>query len=287
MKTAHEFYQLVVGNAYDLDGFYGAQCWDGAMKYSQWLGKPIYHCGLTGYVKDIWNQRKSSGILNHYDEVKTPFFKDGDIIVWGNCAACPDSHIAIFRRDNGNGTFIALGQNQGGSPYPSGGSAFNQRTFSYDGILGGFRPKMEEKTADPKPAVAAIPESPAGSVYRMYNPNSGDHLYTLDLAEARALQKAGWKFEGIAWRAPEAGSEVLRLYKSGYHHFTADQAEAAALQKAGWKREKMAFYSGGSRPIYRMYNPNSGSHILTADSTEHDRLTKIGWKCEGQPLRGV
>lgn len=134
-KSPHDFYLAVNGRTFDLDGCYGAQCWDGFAKYMQWLGYPVFHCTQSGYVKDIWNLRNSSGILGYCSAVQRPF-QDGDIIVWEECPVCPLSHIAIFRKDNGNGTFVALGQNQGG-----GNGAFNQRNFTYDGVMGGFRPK--------------------------------------------------------------------------------------------------------------------------------------------------
>ncbi len=285
-KNIQDFYNEVIGKAYDLDGFYGPQCWDGAMYYSQWLGNPIYHCSLSGFVKDIWNLRGSSGILNYYDEVQKPF-QDGDILVWTNCAECPLSHIAIFRKDLGNGTFIALGQNQN-VVNPS-NQAFCQTIFHYDGVLGGFRPKKKEesKTEAPKPVKPdPIKQEAERSVYRLYNKNTGDHLYTLSLKEANAAQDAGWHYEGVAWIAPKTGKPVYRLCNStGYHHFTIDENEKAALVKLGWKDEGVAFYSGGDKVIYRMYNPNSGSHVLTAQASEHNGLSQLGWKCEGQPMR--
>lgn len=63
------------------------------------------------------------------------------------------------------------------------------------------------------------------------------------------------------------------------------EKERDGLMDLGWKDEGIAFYSSGSRPIYRMYNPNSGGHILTAAKREHDALTKAGWYCEGQDLK--
>lgn len=144
-KTPHDFYLAVNGKCFDVDGYYGAQCWDGAMYYSKWLGYPVFSCTYSGYAKDIWNLRKSSGILKYYDEVQRPF-NDGDIIVWGECTPCPASHIAIFRKDNGNGTFVALGQNQGGK-----NGAFNQINFTYEGVLGGLRPKCYAGESTPKP----------------------------------------------------------------------------------------------------------------------------------------
>lgn len=39
-------------------------------------------------------------------------------------------------------------------------------------------------------------------MYRMYNPNSGEHFYTANSFEKDSLTKSGWKYEGIGWYAP-------------------------------------------------------------------------------------
>ena len=38
-------------------------------------------------------------------------------------------------------------------------------------------------------------------VYRVYNPNSGHHLFTKDKSEVDVLVSLGWIYEGIAWYA--------------------------------------------------------------------------------------
>ena len=38
-------------------------------------------------------------------------------------------------------------------------------------------------------------------VYRLYNPNSGEHFFTNTNAEKNMLIKAGWKYEGIGFYA--------------------------------------------------------------------------------------
>lgn len=142
----------------------------------------------------------------------------------------------------------------------------------------------------PKPVAPKKPDlikvAAEGSLYRLYNPNNGDHLLTLSNKEANNCQNAGWKYEGIAWVTPAKGDEVYRLVNpnNGYHHF-ALKSERDALVKAGWRSEGHAFYSGGEgKSIYRMYNPNSGEHVLTTSSKEHDDLTKAGWKCESTKI---
>ena len=37
------------------------------------------------------------------------------------------------------------------------------------------------------------------NMFRMYNPNSGEHFYTGNQAERDTLVQAGWKYEGIGF----------------------------------------------------------------------------------------
>lgn len=38
-------------------------------------------------------------------------------------------------------------------------------------------------------------------VFRLYNPNSGGHMYTMSETEKKNLVSVGWKYEGVAWYA--------------------------------------------------------------------------------------
>ncbi|GBG96508.1 GH25 family lysozyme [Lactococcus termiticola] len=135
------------------------------------------------------------------------------------------------------------------------------------------------------------PTPPAGynNVYRLYNTRSMEHLYTTDLNEAQTLveRTVDWTYEGVAWYSPKSASKsVFRVYnpKSGEHLYTTDNYEASVLtSKHGWKREGTAFYSGGGKAIYRLFNPAAGvgSHFVTASTNERDTLKKRGWKYEG------
>ncbi|MBP3851265.1 MAG: hypothetical protein J6D36_01840 [Erysipelotrichaceae bacterium] len=118
------FKNNVIGKTFDIDRMFGNQCWDGAAKW--WLdnGLPLFFCTVTGYVRDIWEQRGSSGILNYCDEVYT--MQPGDVAVFQPQGETPDSHIAIFDSDAGYGYGWFLGQNQGG---PNG--AFNVIKLPY------------------------------------------------------------------------------------------------------------------------------------------------------------
>ena len=128
-------------------------------------------------------------------------------------------------------------------------------------------------------------------MYRMYNPNSGEHFYTAEAAERNSLAAAGWKYEGVGWVAPESSDvPVYRLYSGTDHHYTASAEERDQLVAAGWKYEGVGWYSGGDVPVYRQFNPNvnpaaptnnSGSHNYTTSAAENDQLVAAGWRAEG------
>lgn len=122
-------------------------------------------------------------------------------------------------------------------------------------------------------------------MYRLYNPNSGEHFYTASIGERDFLKKVGWKYEGGAWTAPTNGEDVYRLYNpnAGDHHYTTSKAEKDKLVKVGWKYEGVGWKSGGSSKVYRLYNPNAkgaGAHHYTLSKGEYDFLVKKGQKGE-------
>ena len=126
-------------------------------------------------------------------------------------------------------------------------------------------------------------------MYRLYNPNSGEHFYTANPAEREMLKKVGWKYEGVGWVAPVKSSQpVYRMYNpnAGDHHYTMNAAEVTMLKRAGWKYEGIGWYSAtnaGRKPLYREYNPNakSGAHNFTLNAAEDRYLGTIGWHREG------
>lgn len=128
-------------------------------------------------------------------------------------------------------------------------------------------------------------------MYRLYNPNSGEHFYTASVGERDYLVFVGWNYEGIAWYAPKFGNPVYRLYNpnAGDHHYTLSAFERDYLVKVGWNYEGISWYSGGTVPLYRAYNPNAraGSHHYTISRDEIDYIVKVGWKNEGIGWYGI
>ena len=121
-------------------------------------------------------------------------------------------------------------------------------------------------------------------MYRMYNPNSGEHLHTKDEGERNWLIGTGWNYEGVSFIVANEGQPVYRLYNrySGEHHYTMDANEKSwLLTLDGWNNEGIGWYSKKTGDaceveVYRLFNPYTdvavSSHHYTTDANEKDWL---------------
>ncbi|MDR2976258.1 MAG: hypothetical protein LBV19_02960 [Streptococcaceae bacterium] len=145
--------------------------------------------------------------------------------------------------------------------------------------------------------IQILPENAGktSALFRLYNPNSGEHFYTNSSIERDSLAKSGWKNEGIAEQAPviDKSVPVYRVYNpnSGLHHFTIGLYEKNQLVSLGWRDEGIGWYSNSDPEngvsLYRVYNPNSGQHLYTTGSAERDQLASLGWRDEGIAWYGL
>ena len=139
-----------------------------------------------------------------------------------------------------------------------------------------------------KTAEAAEQSQDTVPIYRLYLPSNYEHLYTTSKREVRILTREhGWQYEGVGWFAPSSGIAVYRLYNPVLenHLNTTDLNEIRVLTtREGWVKDNNGeplFYSGGSTPIYRLYNRDlRGLHLWTTDSNEYNVLPDRGWKQE-------
>lgn len=126
-------------------------------------------------------------------------------------------------------------------------------------------------------------------MWRLYNPNTGEHFYTANTYERDQLATVGWRKEGSGWVAPTSGTPVYRLYNpvvtGGDHHYTMNSNERDMLIGVGWRYEGVGWYSDAAKtvPLQRLYNPNAatGTHHYTVDTNERDALVRAGWRHEG------
>lgn len=150
-KTPQQYYNEVIGRRFDEDGVYGCQCVDGFKHFCRTqigldFGKKSI-CSPTNLATSIWDNFVPLGLDKYFDVVPADRMVDGDWAIWGiGSRSCPSSHIAMFRKDNGNGTGVFLGQNQLNHP------EFTQINIYYDGLRGGLRPRIYHETPAPAPS---------------------------------------------------------------------------------------------------------------------------------------
>ncbi|GFH41002.1 peptidoglycan amidohydrolase family protein [Lactococcus insecticola] len=126
-------------------------------------------------------------------------------------------------------------------------------------------------------------------MYRLYNPNSGEHFYTADTNERNSLVfQSKWYFEGTGWVAPtHSKTPVYRLYNknAGDHQYTTNTGERDHLRSLGWRYEGIGWYSDDNQSVkvLRAYNKNAkaGSHNYTTNNSEQQNLIQNHWRDEG------
>ncbi len=202
----------------------------------------------SGYKLKIKCEPKSSLKINGYDE----YFEDG-------------SELKAFTKEH-----IELLDN----------TVFDESTCTIRNET-----DMASGNSANKPASQSTKTDAGVSMYRLYNPNSGEHFYTANAGEMQYLSAIGWRYEGIGWTAPSTGTPVYRMYNPnvGDHHYTMNWAEVQMLKNAGWNYEGEAWKSGGSVKMLRAYNPNAvtGTHHYTSNPAEINMIVAAGWKDEG------
>lgn len=126
--TPKQWRDMTIGKKYDIDGAYGAQCWDYFAYFVQYFKIPVStYCSLTGYVCDLWRLRNQYGYSTYFDYITDPAkLQPGDWVIWDKGSSHPYSHIAMYMQGQ-----IELGQNQG-EPYVT------EKKTTFD-MLGAFR----------------------------------------------------------------------------------------------------------------------------------------------------
>ena len=143
------FRAVVLGNGYDIDNYYGWQCWDGDALLWQQFGKQlITGNGLAIGCWDLNRDRNKYDLFTLIDNVNG--------LELGDAVVMRPNHIGFFDGYDGEYMLI-LGQNQGGNPRgAAGGSAFNVVRIHKSAFAGAFR--LDEWHVVSIPTPVPIPE---------------------------------------------------------------------------------------------------------------------------------
>ena len=143
------------GNGYDVDGYYGCQCWDLAAEFWWNVGFPEGYPTLAGThsAYGAWDDRTQNAGDKFdliYDKTK---IKMGDVIVFNYTLVTPYGHIGFADEDyNGTDDINILSENNGGTPDPDGGAYTNVAHYSLATFRGAFRYKEWETTPPTPPS---------------------------------------------------------------------------------------------------------------------------------------
>ena len=108
-KNPQSFNTATLGKSIDVDGAYGAQCWDLFAFFCQKEGLNVNtYCSLTGYAGDLYKKRYEKNYDKYFEFFYPHHAVRGDWIFW-------DQHVAmVWDVDISHDRVNCLGQNQGG-----------------------------------------------------------------------------------------------------------------------------------------------------------------------------
>ncbi|KAL0951811.1 hypothetical protein HGRIS_008478 [Hohenbuehelia grisea] len=134
-------------------------------------------------------------------------------------------------------------------------------------------------------------------LYRAYNSQKEDHLYTTDRFEMDAARSKGYRFEGITgllskeWQQGFLPLFHLRHPTAVDQLYTSDPKEKdRAIKKLGYKLHNIVGYvfddgvvsSCGAVPLYQMYHAEKRDHFYSTSLAEtRDAVRRMGYTQQG------
>lgn len=158
VSSYNAFRSATMGKAYDVDGSYGAQCWDFAsIFYYSAFNKTGMPATGNGYAYGCWTLEKAANTLSGLTQVTNlKDVKRGDLIVLnkGRYSGDDTGHIAFADQNyTGSDTLVLLGQNQV-DPSAIVGHAVTSTPINCSAFLGGWRYDKWNATPEPEPGPA-------------------------------------------------------------------------------------------------------------------------------------
>lgn len=138
---------------YDVDGYYGYQCWDLAAELWQNIGfgagYPV--TGTNHYAMECWTESRYINQGEDFDLIyNISDLKRGDVIVLGPSAISSTGHIAFCDEDYNGSRMNLLGQNQVNPNFTT-GHIPTVTNIDISAFLGGFRYKEWNSTPPTPP----------------------------------------------------------------------------------------------------------------------------------------
>ena len=236
---------------WDMDGAYGAQCWDLWAKYSMDMyGMSIQDCITpTGYAGGLYTSYPvSSRCEQTYERIPANGYSPvaGDVAIWGYGTYTPYTHVAIIAGNEGikNNSIYIITQNPDASAL---------KWFPIDGLLGYLHPRTM-----PKPDV----DNPTGD-------NNQGHPDT-----ARGGAWIHWQGDNLYLHETDnSGARTRIFYKTTANNFSEKASQGQPSESQGQGHPSSSVSAENS---YALYVIGTVESSLRWDAVEAANLQGIG-----------
>ena len=123
-------------------------------------------------------------------------------------------------------------------------------------------------------------------LYRSWNPQTGDHFYTVNASESQRAAGLGYQAEGtegcLATRPVLVPLYRMFNVQVHDHFYTTSAEEKGRARGLGYVEEGIEGYCSASRlpgtePLYRLFNAQAHDHFYTTSAAERDRARGLGY----------
>lgn len=236
---------------WDMDGAYGAQCWDLWAKYSMDMyGMSIQDCITpTGYAGGLYTSYPVSARCEQvYERIPASGYSPvaGDVAIWGYGTYTPYTHVAIVAGNEGvkNNSIYIITQNPDASAL---------KWFPIDGLLGYLHPRTMPKSDVDNPTGdnnQGHPDSARGGAWIHWQ---GDSLYLHE--------------------TDNSGSRTRIFYKTTANNFSEKASQGQPSDSQGQGHPSSSMSPENSYALYAVGTVEAG---LRWDAVEAANLQGIG-----------
>lgn len=206
--TFDEWITQTQGRYWDMDGAYGAQCWDLWAKYCM----DLYGCSVsdcitpTGYAEGNYTRFPTNAKMAEIFERKPPDYSPvkGDVAFWNFSSQHTGSHVSIVMEDGvTNGRITVLSQN----PNPA-----QRMSFDLTAFLGYLHPKAlgeggGTSSTESNPTGDNSPGSPDSTRGGAWILQQGDNLYLHESDNSGSRTRIFWKSTANNWQEKASQSQ--------------------------------------------------------------------------------
>lgn len=249
--TFNQWIDQTKNRFWDMDGAYGAQCWDLWAKYSMDMyGMSIQDCITpTGYAGGLYTSYPVSARCEQvYERIPASGYSPvaGDVAIWGYGTYTPYTHVAIVAGNEGvkNNSIYIITQNPDASAL---------KWFPIDGLLGYLHPRTMPKSDVDNPTGdnnQGHPDSARGGAWIHWQ---GDNLYLHE--------------------TDNSGSRTRIFYKTTANNFSEKASQGQPSDSQGQGHPSSSMSPENSYALYVVGTVEAG---LQWDAVEAANLQGIG-----------